>query len=300
MLGVTSCYAQYDPSFSHYFDMEPSFNPAAVGKQAKINVNVAYALDMAGFEHNPRTMYAAADLPFYALKNYHGVGVQFMNDQIGLFTHQKLALQYAFKKRLFGGMMSAGLQAGFLSESFDGSKVDLGESNDPAFSTSKVDGNGVDLGFGLYYTHGAWYVGLSGTHLNAPKIDLGETNEFQIDATYYFTGGYNIKFRNPFLIMKPSVLVKYDDSTWRADLTCRLMYQHEKKQMYSGMTYSPNHSVTFLVGGRFHGVMLGYSYELYTSAPSLGSGSHELFLGYQMDIHVMKSGRNIHKSVRIL
>ena len=56
--------AQYDPSFSHYFDMETSFNPAATGKQSKINVTAAYALDMAGFEHNPQTAYAAADMPF--------------------------------------------------------------------------------------------------------------------------------------------------------------------------------------------------------------------------------------------
>ncbi len=45
--------AQYDPSFSHYFDMEPSFNPAAVGKQSKLNVTAAYALDMAGFNITP-------------------------------------------------------------------------------------------------------------------------------------------------------------------------------------------------------------------------------------------------------
>ena len=86
MLADALCsWAQYDPSFSHYFDMEPSFNPAAVGKQAKLNVTAAYALDMAGFEHNPRTMYVAADMPLYALKNYHGVGINLMNDQIGLF-----------------------------------------------------------------------------------------------------------------------------------------------------------------------------------------------------------------------
>ena len=263
ILGITTCYAQYDPSFSHYFDMEPSFNPGAVGKQAKINVNIDYALDMAGFEHNPRTMYAGADLPFYALKNYHGVGVQFMNDQIGLFTHQKLALQYAFKKRLFKGMLSAGIQAGFLSESFDGSKVDLGESNDPAFSTSQIDGNGLDLGFGLYYS-------------------------------------YNIKLRNPFLSIKPSTLVRYDGVTWRGDVSCRMVYTHEKKMMYGGVSYSPTNSVTFLVGGMFHGVVLGYSYEMYTSAISPGNGSHELFVGYQTDINLVKKGRNKHKSVRIL
>lgn len=56
--------AQYDPSFGHYFDMETSFNPAAVGKLPVINITAAYAMDMAGYEHNPRTLYAAADMPF--------------------------------------------------------------------------------------------------------------------------------------------------------------------------------------------------------------------------------------------
>ena len=55
--------------------MESSFNPAAVGKQAKLNVTAAYALDMAGFEHNPRTMYLAADMPFQLFNHQQGVGV---------------------------------------------------------------------------------------------------------------------------------------------------------------------------------------------------------------------------------
>ena len=38
--GVLEMRAQYDPSFSHYFDMEPSFNPAAVGKQSKLKVRI--------------------------------------------------------------------------------------------------------------------------------------------------------------------------------------------------------------------------------------------------------------------
>ena len=300
LLGVTACYAQYDPSFSHYFDMEPSFNPGSVGKEAKINVNAAYAISMAGFENNPKTMYLGADMPFYALKNYHGVGVQFMNDQIGLFTHQRLGVQYAFKKRLFKGMLSAGVQVGLLSEKFDGSKLDIEDSNDPAFSTTQINGNGLDVGFGLYYTHGNWYVGLSGQHLTSPKIDLGETNEIQIDGLYYLTGGYNIKLRNPFLSIKPSALVKYDGTVWRGDVTCRLVYTHEKKMMYGGLSYSPTNSVTALVGGVFHGIVLGYSYEVYTSAISVGNGSHELFVGYQTDINLVKKGRNKHKSVRIL
>ena len=76
-------HAQYDVAFSHYFDMEPSFNAASVGKESKLNVSAAYAMDFAGFKHNPRTMYVGADMPLYFLKSYHGVGLQFMNDKIG-------------------------------------------------------------------------------------------------------------------------------------------------------------------------------------------------------------------------
>ena len=292
--------AQYDPSFSHYFDMETSFNPAAAGKQPKINVTAAYALDMAGFEHNPQTAYAAADMPFYALKNYHGVGLQFMNDKLGLFAHTRLAAQYAYKFRLFGGQMSAGLQAGLISEKFDGSRADLGDSSDPAFSSSQLSGNVVDLGAGIYYTLKEFYAGLSVQHVTAPLVSLGETNELQIDRTYYLSGGYNIKLRNPFLTIKPSMLVKTDWVGWRADVTGRLVYTHDDRLLYGGLSYSPTNSVTMLLGGSFHGIVLGYSYEFYTSGLNPGNGSHELFVGYQHDINLVKKGKNKHKSVRIL
>ena len=291
---------QYDASFAHYWAMETSFNPAAVGKQSKINVTGAYNIGMAGFENNPQTMYAAADMPFYFLKSYHGAGVQFMNDQLGLFKHQKLALQYAPKFKLFGGVAAIGLQLGMLSESFDGSDLDLEDSSDPAFTTSEVNGNSVDIGVGIYYTHGQWYAGLSAQHLTAPLVSLGETNELQIDRTYYLTGGYNIKLRNPFLSIKPSVLVRTDMTVWRADITGRLVYAHDEKLLYGGATYSPSTSFTLMVGGSFHGFVLGYSYEVYTTAISMANGSHELFFGYQHDINLVKKGKNKHKSVRIL
>lgn len=302
MLTLVSLWshAQYDVAFSHYFDLEPSYNAAAVGKQSKLNVAAAYAMDLAGFKRNPQTMYAGADMPLYFLKSYHGVGVQFMNDKLGLFTHQRLALQYALKLKLFGGTLSTGVSVGLLSESFDGSKIDLEDSNDPAFSSSKLDGNSIDLAAGLYYTRGPLYVGLSAQHLNSPLINLGETNELQVDATYYLTGGYDIRLRNPYLTIKPSFLVRTDGVAWRGDVTGRLVYTNDKKMMYLGVGCSPANSVTLLLGGNVHGVILGYSYEMYTSAINPGNGSHELFIGYQMDLNLTKKGRNLHKSVRTL
>ena len=292
--------AQYDPSFSHYFDMESAYNPAAVGKQSKLNVAVAYALDFVGFENNPQTAYAAADMPFYALKTYHGVGAQFVNDKIGLFSHQNIALQYALKFKLFGGQMSAGVRLGLISENFNGSKLDIEDTSDPAFSTAELKGNALDIGAGLYYTRGVWYAGISATHLTAPLVNLGETNELQIDRTYYFTTGYNIRLRNPFLTIKPSLLMRTDMVGYRADVTGRLVYTNDNKMMYGGVGYSPGNAVTVLLGGVFHGITIGYSYAFYTSAIQPGNGSHELFIGYQHDINLVKKGKNVHKSVRIL
>lgn len=300
VLFAAGARAQYDASFSHYWDLEPYFNPAAVGKQPKLNVVGAYAISMAGFENNPRTMYVGADMPFYFIGAYHGAGVSLLNDQIGLFTHQRIALQYAYKRRLFGGTISVGMQFGFVNEQFDGSKVDLGEAGDPAFATSDVNGNSMDLAAGLYYTHGRWYAGISAQHLTSPLVELGETNELQIDPTFYLTGGYNIKLRSPFVTIPTSVLVRTDGKAYRADVTARVVYTNDKKMMYAGVSYSPTNSVTAVIGGMFHGINLSYSYEMYTSALSIGNGSHELTVGYQTNLNLFKKGKNKHKSVRIL
>lgn len=300
ILCCAAAWSQYDPSYSHYWAMEPSFNPAAAGKETKLNIVANYQIDFAGFEHNPQTAYIGADMPVYFLKNYHGVGLSLLNDKIGLFTHQKIAAQYAYRFKLLKGNMAIGVSLGMLMENFDGTKVDAEDSNDPALPKSEVTGNSVDIGAGLFYTHGNWYVGVSGQHLNAPKVELGETNELNIEATYYLTGGYNIKLRNPFLSIPTNALVRYDGHDYRADVGARLVYKNDTKMLYTGASYSPDNSATVLLGGSFHGINLGYSYEIYISGINPGNGSHGLFLSYQTDINLQKKGKNKHKSVRIL
>ena len=299
-LTAVSAKAQYDVAFGHYWAMEPSFNPAAVGKEDKLNVVAAYATQLSGFEHNPKTMYAAADMPFYAMNSYHGVGVQFINDAIGLFTHKRFGLQYAYQPQLWGGKLSLGVQATMLSENFDGSKLEVIDTGDRALPTSSVNGTSFDISAGIYYNHRKWYAGVSVLHLNAPKVELGERNEINVSSTYYLTGGYNIQLKNPFLTIHTSVLGRTDGVAYRADISGRLKYTHEKRVLYAGLSYSPTNSITVQIGGDVHGVHLGYSYEIYTSAINIGNGSHELYVSYQTDLNLYKKGRNLHKSVRIL
>ena len=291
--------AQQDVSFAHYWALESSFNPAAIGKTSLINVTGAYAMSMAGFENNPKTMYVAGDMPFYFMNGYHGVGLQLMSDDIGLFKHQHLTAQYAYKLSLLGGTLSIGLQASMLSEKFKGSELDLRE-DDPALEKTDVTGTALDLAAGLYFQHRNWYAGLSVQHAMEPSVDLGEKAIIDVARTYYFTGGYNIRLHNPFFTIHPSVLARTDGVGYRVDVTARVKYSYEKRLLYAGVAYSPTNSVTALIGGNFHGISIGYSYEAYTSALSFKHGSHELFVGYQTELDLIKKERNKHQSVRIL
>ena len=296
---LTRVSAQQDVSFAHYWALEPSFNPAAVGKTSLINVTGAYAMSMAGFENNPKTMFVAGDMPFYFLNGYHGVGVQLMSDDIGLFKHQRLTAQYAYKLPLLGGTLSIGLQAGLLSEKFKGSGLDLREE-DPHLLKTDVTGTALDLAAGLYYQHRNWYAGVSMLHATEPEVELGEKSIIDVARSYYFTAGYNIRLHNPFITIHPSLLARTDGVGYRVDVTTRVKYSFEKRMLYAGVAYSPTNSVTALIGGNFHGVCIGYSYEAYTSALSFKHGSHELFVGYQTELDLVKKGRNKHQSVRIL
>lgn len=299
---VTSfkAFAQQDPALSHYWLMEPQLNPAAVGRSPQLSITAAVQTHAAGYEDGGSTMYAAADMALQLGKTRHGVGAIFLNDELGLFSHKRFTLQYAYHLKLWGGTLSIGAEADMLNESINGSKADLADGNDPAFPTTDLSGSKFDASVGLYYAHRNWNVGLAMQHLTAPTIMMGETNQYKIKSLYNLTGAYNIRLRNTFYTITPSTLLRYDGTAFRADITARVQYQHEKKQLYAGLGYSPQHSVTAFVGGRFHGVDLGYSYEAFTSGLGLGAGQHEITLGYRLDLNLTKKGKNLHKSVRWL
>lgn len=302
-LAALPARAQYDAALGHYWALQPYYNMAATGLSGQIDVHGLYSMQLSGFEHNPSTMLVAADMPLFFIGPAHGAGLGFMNDNIGLFSNKEIYLQYAYHQKLWGGRLSAGLRLSILNNSFDGSKLDLEDTGDPAFIQSQVSGTAFDLGFGLRYTYkDRWYAGLSALHLMNPTIKLGDEKrqEEQVSGSYYLTGGYTFRFREPTIKLYTTAIVRTDFQQWRADLTARLAYSGPKHKLYAGVGYSPTNSVTVLLGLNFHGVDIGYSYEAYTSGIGALHGAHEIVVGYQTDLNLFKKGKNRHQSIRIL
>ena len=292
--------AQFDTHFTHYWALQGYYNPAVAGLSGRLNLYGTYAMQMAGYTHAPATMLFGADMVLPTEKKNQAVSANLYNESIGLFTNQRLFAGYAYRFNLWGGRLAVGVNAGSLEQKFDGSEVESEESSDIAFPSSEVEGMGLDLTAGVHFAHPLFYAGLSVMHLTAPAIELGETYEIKIDRTYYLSGGGNIQLKNPLLSIQPSLQLMTDLQAWRADLTVRGTYTYDEKRYYAGLTYSPMTSVAILLGGEINSVSFGYAYEIFTSGVGLLHGSHDLYVGYVMDVDLFKKGKNKHKSIRIL
>ena len=299
--AFTTVRAQYDVHFTHYWKMLNFYNPAGAGAEKKMFAYAAYSNQLSGFENNPKSMLLNVDSPIPFVRSDHNMGIGALNDDIGMFTNQHIFINYAYGFKLFGGRLAAGAQVGILNAAFDNKDIIFGgDSNDPAFPSGKADGNSVDFGAGLLYQHEKFYVGLSGLHLNGPTLLIGETNEIEVSPYFNFTAGGNIPLKNTLISIQPSMQVMTDFVAWRTDITARGTYDYNEKLFFGGITYSPDISVTLFLGIEMMNFTASYGYELFTSGIGAENGSHDIFLGYRINLDIFKKEKNKHNSIRIL
>ena len=304
MLVCTVCtvQAQSDAHFTHYWKMLNYFNPAGAGFEGKLTTYAAYSNQMTGFEGNPKTMLINIDAPIPFIRSDHSLGLGIVNDDIGLFSNQRLYLNYAYGFKLFKGRFVIGAQIGLINSKFENKDIDFGggSSNDPAFPSGNADGNNLDVGAGILYQHKYFYAGVSAFHLNAPLIELGERNEIQVDPYLNFLAGGNIPLKNTLLSIQPSLMFMTDFVSWRADISAQATYNYNEKVFFGGITYSPMTSVALFLGIEMMNITLSYGYEIFTSGVGAANGNHDLYIGYKIDLGTFKKGKNKHNSIRVL
>ncbi|MDR1879746.1 MAG: type IX secretion system membrane protein PorP/SprF [Tannerellaceae bacterium] len=301
MTGVVR--AQYDAQLSQYFMAMGYYNPAYAGTTGDLNAFALHRQQWIGIKGAPKSFFVTGDMPLRVGKSNLGIGLNLFTERIGLFQNTNVAGQLAYKQKLFGGTLSIGLQLGIANVSFDGTKVyipesDYHEKEDEAIPTSEVNGMGLDMNAGLYYTHKHFYIGMASTHVMEPELELEENISTYIGRAYNLTAGYNIQLKNPLYELQPSVFVKTDIQSFQADITARLVYN---KMFNGGVSWRVNESVIVMLGVVFGNIQAGYAYDFPTTPILKGSsGSHELMIRFKVKLNKMKTGQYKHKSVRIL
>ena len=117
--------AQIDTQFSQYWALPGYYNPAAAGSSDKLNILTSTRQQWIGMPGAPQTYFVTGDMPFKFLKQNHGVGLVVTSETEGLYSHLILGAQYAFKIKLWKGVLSLGIQLGMLDERFDGTQVSM-------------------------------------------------------------------------------------------------------------------------------------------------------------------------------
>lgn len=312
MPGVAT--AQNDAQFSQYYEVPSFFNPAAIGQTDFLRIRGGMRMQWVGIDGAPRDFVGTADMPLKILGKRFAVGVLFDTDKAGLYNSLNAGAQFGYSRKVFGGDMTIGLQLGFFDQGFKGSEVyipdddNYHDSSDDALPTQDIHGTTIDVGFGLWYTHKLFSVGLSATHLNSPTVTMTSQSssstetarefQFQAKRTVYFTALSNIPINNTLFEIVPSVLVKSDFSFTTGEATVRCRYN---KFLTFGLGYRWKDALIATLGAEFKNIFIGYSYDYATSAiAKASSGSHEIFAGYRMKLDLSDKNRNRHKNIRIL
>lgn len=297
-------YAQFDPMFSQNMFNPLNGNPGYAGSSGRMNVVLMNRNQWTGLEGAPVTTVAGADAALDVYGKQFGVGLEIMNDDIGLFNNLMVRTSLARRYLLGNGELGIGISAAILSQSFDGTGIYIPESeyheaNDPIVPTEKVSGFTPDFGLGAFFQSPRWYAGIGIQHLFSPEPNFQEDFYVYIHRSLFVTGGYYFELEDRNFDLEPSLFLRQGGGSWQTDLNVNI---HFREKYWAGLSYRFQDAVVVLAGIELNnGIRAGYSYDITTSKllNAGSSGSHEFVVGYTFDLNIDRQKKQ-YKSVRFL
>ncbi len=283
--SASSVFAQQDAQFTQFFRNKLNYNSAYAGsEEGKICASLLYRTQWLGFGskekgESPSTFGGNIHAPLF--NGQLGVGLNIFSDNQGFESTLTPTLSVAYHHTFSNQhKLSAGLGVGFIQKSLDGGKLKPQTQGDNAIPNDLVNGNSLDLNFGLYYQmpniagFDNVYVGLSGNHLNQAQVNYGPIKYTAAMHYYLMLGG--VYDMGTFTI-EPNVFLKNAVKT-SLDLNVMTTYNGN---ILGGITYRTVDAIALLAGYKFSSVSSAMiSYDLTTSKLSqFSNGTVEI--GYR-------------------
>ena len=298
---------QFDAQFSQNMFNQLTNNPGFAGSSGMFNLSAINRQQWVGFEGAPKTTVFGADVNLNIFKHESGLGLVFLNDEIGPFKNLVMSFSYAYRFDFDQGSLGVGLSVGLLNQTLDGTTLDpLGggdgdtyhSKDDPSIPQSEVKGMAFDMGFGAFYESAKYYAGFSVNHLNKPSPNFDGEFQSYLKPTFFLNGGIRYKLKNHPVVLVPSLYLKTDFAALQVDVNLNAVI---KDKYWGGLTYRHQDAIVILAGMELlTGLKIGYSYDITISRlSSYSSGTHEVMIGYSFDLNMEKRTKR-YKSVRYL
>lgn len=296
--------AQQDPQFTQYMYNGMYYNPAFAGKYGGFRFSALHRTQWAGYSTSsgqggaPVTQLLTAQGRLDS-KNI-GYGLTLVNDNIGALNNLELNLQGAYHKKLNRSTLSVGAYIGMYSSSLDYGELIVINPEPNLPGSGKESNLNLNIGAGVLFDRGAYYIGLSSRHLNEPNFDFGDGSYAnQLKNHSYLMFGYRF-WPIGQLEIEPSLLLKsvsFNNFSYEVSV----MATHQNR-ISGGIGFRGEESVSLLLGYSLlkdNSLRLGYSFDIVvanseTKAPT----SHELLLRYKLTSMVKEIDRVIQRTPR--
>lgn len=279
---ISNVHAQHSRLFSQYLTNGMAINPAYCGSRDALSMGLSFRKQWLGFKGAPMNQALYAHMPFKDARN--NIGLTLFHDQIGVSNFAAAYFSYAFRFDFKDrGRLALGLQGGvsLMQNDFMNLYLRDGDAADPNFTGADRIVVTPRTGFGIYYDHRKWFVGVSVPQiLQISEKGIGPASRFDFDY-YFMTAGYAWEV-NPEFTIRPSVKIRYiKNSPFQFDLSTYFIL---KENLWLGVSYRHMNAVIALfeyqISPQFR---IGYAFDQsITKMWRQNYGSHELFLRYEL------------------
>jgi hypothetical protein len=256
-----------------------TINPAYAGSRGAMSIFGMYRRQWVGLDGAPTTATASINTPIN--ESNVGLGLSFINDQIGPATENNISVDVSYSIQASEDYtVSFGIKGTANLFSLDINKLNIQHQGDPQFQNLNMDFS-PNVGAGIYVHSDNTYFGLSVPNF----LETKHYKDNSVSVTkerlhYYFIAGHVFDFSSE-LKFKPALLVKaVEGAPLQVDVSGNFLISDK---LTLGVAYRWDAAVSALAGFQVSDSwFIGYAYDAETTRlANYNSGSHEIFLRFE-------------------
>lgn len=280
-----TAFGQQEYSFTHYFETNSFYNPAATGSEHSQNIVGLFRKQWLGYKGTPTT---GGLLYENEIKKYNmGIGGYVFTDKIGETSLTTAAVNYAYNLKINDKYTLAfGIDAGLDVMSTDYDRLVYWDQSDQLITNAQRTHVLPKAGLGTHFYSDNFYVGLSVPRIlnfNSPDFHtINNSSVPMVVSHYYLTAGYKFNLNEDFK-MKTNTLLKYTRNVWpQIDLNATCIY---REAFGLGLGYkSLGFATAYLqyIYDKTVAISYGFDFSLNPVGEYARGGTHELMIKYQI------------------